>query len=127
MTSTSTAQAPITSTAQAIRECLELLFVEVSRDPFGDEAKYGARMIVRTYGERVSSAIAEIIEAGVKHHHLMGELDILTNSMERTEGNNEMWDLAFELAELQEGIALRAAEGAAQGFESLADVIAFDY
>lgn len=125
MTSTSTTQAPITTTAQAVRECLELLFVEVSRDPFGDEAKYGARMIVRTYGERVSSAIAEIIEAGVKHHHLMGQMDVLTNEMERTEGNQEMWDLAFELAELQEGIALRAAEGAAKGFQSLADVMSF--
>ena len=127
MTPTSTTQAPITTTAQAVRECLELLFVEVSRDPFGDEAKYGARMIVRQYGERVSSAVAEIIEAGMVHHRLMGEMDILTNHMERTEGNNEMWDLAFELAELQEGIALRAAEGAAQGFESLADVMAFEY
>jgi len=127
MTSTSTTQAPITTTAQAVRECLELLFVEVSRDPFGDEAKYGARMIVRQYGELVSSAVAEVIEAGAAHHRLMGELDILTNVMERTEGNQEMWDLAFELAELQEGIALRAAEGAAKGFESLADVMAFDF
>lgn len=115
------------TTAQAVRECLELLFVEVSRDPFGDEVKYGARMIVRQYGERVSSAVAEIIEAGVSHNRLMGELDILTNVMERTEGNQEMWDMAFELAELQEGIALHAADNAARGFESLADVMAFDY
>lgn len=127
MTTTSTtAQAPTTA-AQAVRECLELLFVEVSRDPFGDEAKYGARMIVRQYGERVSTAVAEVIEAGAAHHRLMGELDILTNVMERTEGNQEMWDLAFELAELQEGIALRAADEAAKGFQSVADVIAFDF
>lgn len=116
-----------TTTAQAVRECLELLFVEVSRNPFGDEAKYGARMIVRQYGERVSSAVAEVIEAGNAHHHLMGEMDTLTNHMERTEGNNDMWNLAFDMAELHEGIALRAAEEAARGFESVADVMAFDY
>lgn len=115
------------TTAQAIRECLELLFVEVSRDPFGEDAKYGSRMIVRQYGERVSSAVAEIIEAGTAHHHLMGELDVLTNEVERTEGNDDMWNLAFDMAELHEGIALRAAEEAARGFESVADVIAFDY
>ena len=101
--------------------------MEVSRNPFGDEAKYGARMIVRQYGERVSSAVAEVIEAGVAHHHLMGEMDTLTNHMERTEGNNDMWNLAFDMAELHEGIALRAAEEAARGFESVADVMAFEY
>lgn len=114
-----------TTTAQAVQECLELLFVEVSRDPFGDEAKYGARMIVRTYGERVSSAIAEIAKAGAAHHHLMNELDNLTNNHPHTEGNTEMWNLAFELAELQEGIAFAAAQNAAKAFESVADLISF--
>ncbi len=114
-----------TTTAQAVRECLELLFVEVSRDPFGDEAKYGARMIVRTYGERVSGAIAEIASAGLEHHTLMGKLDDLTNNHIHTEGNTEMWNLAFDLAEIQEGIALAAAANAAKAFESVADLIAF--
>jgi len=113
------------TTAQAVRECLELLFVEVSRDPFGDEAKVGARMIVRTYGERVSSAIAEIASAGLEHHKLMAELDNLTNNHPHTEGNTEMWNLAFDMAELQEGIAMAAAENAAKAFESVADLIAF--
>lgn len=115
------------TTAQQVRECLELLFVEVSRDPFGDDAKYGSRMIVRTYGDRVVAAVAEVIEAGTKHHHLMGELDTLTNKMVRTGGNCEMWDLAFETALLQEGFALHAAEQAAKNFESVADVVAFDF
>jgi hypothetical protein len=119
-----TGQGSIT-TAQAAQDCLELLFVEVSRNPFGDEAKYGARMIVRQYGERVSSAIAEISAAGLAHHNLMAELDNLTNNHPHTEGNTEMWNLAFDMAELQEGIALAAAENAAKAFESVADLIAF--
>jgi hypothetical protein len=110
------------TTAQAVRECLELLFIEVARDPFGDDAKYGSRMIVRTYGERVSSAVREIIEVGTAQHGYLAEMDRL-NDMERTEGANEMFDMAYELCELQSDLCEFIAEQAAKSFMSLADVL----
>jgi len=110
------------TTAQAVRECLELLFIEVARDPYGEEAKYGARMVVRTYGERVSSAVREIIEAGTTQNKYLAEMDKL-NDMERTEGANEMFDMAYELCELQSDLCEFIAEQAAQSFMSLADVL----
>jgi len=108
--------------AQSVRESLELLFIEVSRDPFGDEAKYGSRMIVRAYGERVSSAVREIIEAGTAQNKYLAEMDKL-NDMERTEGANEMFDMAYELCELQSDLCEFIAEQASKSFMSLADVL----
>jgi hypothetical protein len=110
------------TTAQSVRECLELLFVEVARDPFGDDAKYGSRMIVRQYGERVASAVREIIEVGTAQHAYLGQMDNL-NGIERTEGANEMFNMAYELYELQADLAELIAEQASQAFMSLADVL----